>query len=121
MQRKKRMFNKDSVRDMLCNLYFVSKIRYRGMPVLPSQVSYRSTPPQVSDGQHEPSSPRSCVTADRRCGLDGVLSQNPDKRRPGFCCCEARRPVHTVVNDFVPRDRKMSPLTPGGFTPAWLP
>jgi site-specific DNA recombinase len=51
---KNRMFNKDSVRDMLCNPYFVGKIRYRGMTVRPKGVSYRSTPPQVSEGQHEP-------------------------------------------------------------------
>jgi site-specific DNA recombinase len=51
---KNRMFNKDSVRDMLCNPYFVGKIRYRGMTVRPKGVSYRSTPPQVSVGQHEP-------------------------------------------------------------------
>jgi hypothetical protein len=48
------MFNKDSVRDMLCNPYYVGKIRYRGMTVRPKGVSYRSTPPQVSEGQHEP-------------------------------------------------------------------
>jgi site-specific DNA recombinase len=51
---KNRMFNKDSVRDMLCNPYFVGKIRYRGMTVRPKGVSYRSTPPQISEGQHEP-------------------------------------------------------------------
>jgi site-specific DNA recombinase len=51
---KNRMFNKDSVRDMLCNPYFVGKIHYRGMTVRPKGVSYRSTPPQVSEGQHEP-------------------------------------------------------------------
>jgi Recombinase/Recombinase zinc beta ribbon domain len=51
---KNRMFNKDSVRDMLCNPYFAGKIRYRGMSVRPKGVSYRSTPPQVSEGQHEP-------------------------------------------------------------------
>jgi len=51
---KERLFNKDSVRDMLCNPYFVGKIRYRGMTVRPKGVSYRSTPPQFSEGQHEP-------------------------------------------------------------------
>jgi DNA invertase Pin-like site-specific DNA recombinase len=51
---KNRLFNKDSVRDMLCNTYYVGKIRYRGMTVRPKGVSYRSTPPQVSDGKHEP-------------------------------------------------------------------
>ncbi|HWQ85000.1 MAG TPA: recombinase family protein, partial [Anaerolineales bacterium] len=51
---KGRSFNKDSVRDMLCNPYFVGKIRYRGMTVRPKGVSYRSTPPQVTEGQHEP-------------------------------------------------------------------
>jgi len=48
------MFNKDSVRDILCNPYFVGKIGYRGMTVRPKGVSYRSTPLQVSEGQHEP-------------------------------------------------------------------
>jgi hypothetical protein len=52
--KKGRAFNKDSVRDMLCNPYFVGKIRYRGMSVRPKGVSYRSTPPQISEGQHEP-------------------------------------------------------------------
>jgi len=47
-------FGKDTVRDMLCNTYFVGKIRYRGMTVRPKGVSFRSTPPQVSEGQHEP-------------------------------------------------------------------
>ncbi len=51
---KNRLFNKDSVRDMLCNPYYVSKIRYRGMTVHPKGVSYRSTPPHASVGQHEP-------------------------------------------------------------------
>jgi len=51
---KRRAFNKDSVRDMLCNPYYVGKIRYRGMTVRPKGVSFRSTPPKVSDGQHEP-------------------------------------------------------------------
>ena len=39
---------------MLCNTYYMGKIRYRGMTVRPKGVSFRSTPPQVSDGQHEP-------------------------------------------------------------------
>ena len=47
-------FGKDSVRDMLCNAYYVGMIRYRGMTVRPKGVSFRSTPPQVSEGQHEP-------------------------------------------------------------------
>ena len=47
-------FGKDAVRDMLCNAYYVGKIRYRGMTVRPKGVSFRSTPPQVSEGQHEP-------------------------------------------------------------------
>jgi DNA invertase Pin-like site-specific DNA recombinase len=47
-------FGKDTVRDMLCNAYYMGKIRYRGMTVRPKGVSYRSTPPQVSDGQHQP-------------------------------------------------------------------
>jgi hypothetical protein len=47
-------FGKDTVRDMLCNAYYISKIRYRGMTVRPKGVSFRSTPPQVSEGQHEP-------------------------------------------------------------------
>ena len=51
---KGRAFNKDSVRDMLRNPYFVGKIRYRGMSVRPKGVSYRSTPPQFSEGKHEP-------------------------------------------------------------------
>ena len=51
---KNHMVNNDSVRDLLCNPYYVGKIRYHGMIVRPKGVSYRSTPPQVSDGQHEP-------------------------------------------------------------------
>jgi site-specific DNA recombinase len=47
-------FSKDSVRDMLSNSYYVGQIRYRGMTVRPKGVSFRSTPPQVSEGQHEP-------------------------------------------------------------------
>ena len=47
-------FGKDVVRDMLCNAYYVGMIRYRGMTVRPKGVSFRSTPPQVSEGQHEP-------------------------------------------------------------------
>jgi site-specific DNA recombinase len=47
-------FGKDAVRDMLCNAYYVGVIRYRGMTVRPKGVSFRSTPPQVSEGQHEP-------------------------------------------------------------------
>ncbi len=51
---KNRLFNKDSVRDMLGNPYFIGKIRYRGMTVRPKGVSYRSTPPQFSEGQRTP-------------------------------------------------------------------
>ena len=51
---KNRLFNKDSVRDMLRNPYYIGKIRYRGMTVRPKGVSYRSTPPQFSEGQHKP-------------------------------------------------------------------
>ncbi len=51
---KNRLFNKDSVRDMLRNPYYIGKIRYRGMTVRPKGVSYRSTPPQFSEGQHTP-------------------------------------------------------------------
>jgi Recombinase/Recombinase zinc beta ribbon domain len=47
-------FGKDTVRDMFCNPYYAGKIRYRGMTVRPKGVSFRSTPPQVSEGQHEP-------------------------------------------------------------------
>jgi len=46
-------FGKDTVRDMLCNTYYVGKIRYRGMTVRPKGVSFRSTEPRVSDGKHE--------------------------------------------------------------------
>jgi hypothetical protein len=47
-------FGKDTVRDMLCNPYYAGKIRYRGMSVRPKGVSYRSTPPNISQGKHEP-------------------------------------------------------------------
>jgi site-specific DNA recombinase len=47
-------FGKDTVRDMLCSPYYVGKIRYRGMSVRPKGVSYRSTPPRMSEGQNEP-------------------------------------------------------------------
>lgn len=46
-------FGKDTVRDMLCNAYYVGKIRYRGMTVRPKGVSFRSTQPRVSEGKHE--------------------------------------------------------------------
>ncbi len=46
-------FSKDTVRDMLCNTYYVGQIRYRGMTVRPNNVSFRSTTPRVSDGKHE--------------------------------------------------------------------
>ncbi len=46
-------FGKDTVRDMLCNAYYAGKIRYRGMTVRPKGVSFRSTPPRVSEGKHE--------------------------------------------------------------------
>lgn len=46
-------FGKDTVRDMLCNMYYAGKIRYRGMTVRPKGVSFRSTPPRVSIGKHE--------------------------------------------------------------------
>ncbi|MCL4559790.1 MAG: recombinase family protein [Chloroflexi bacterium] len=46
-------FGKDTVRDMLCNTYYMGKIRYRGMTVRPADVSFRSTTPRVSDGKHE--------------------------------------------------------------------
>ncbi|MCL4562945.1 MAG: recombinase family protein [Chloroflexi bacterium] len=46
-------FGKDTVRDMLCNTYYVGKIRYRGMTVRPKDVSFRSTAPRVSEGKHE--------------------------------------------------------------------
>ena len=47
-------FSKDTIRDMLCNIYYIGKISYRGMSVRPKGVSFRSTPPQVSEGHHEP-------------------------------------------------------------------
>jgi site-specific DNA recombinase len=47
-------FSKNTVRDMLCNIYYMGKISYRGMSVRPKDVSFRSTPPQVSASQHEP-------------------------------------------------------------------
>lgn len=47
-------FSKDTVRDMLCNMYYKGKVSYRGMSVRPKGVSFRSTPPQVSEGHHEP-------------------------------------------------------------------
>ena len=46
-------FGKDTVRDMLCNTYYVGRIRYRGMTVRPKDVSFRSTTPRVSEGKHE--------------------------------------------------------------------
>ncbi len=46
-------FGKDTVRDMLCNAYYVGNIRYRGMTVRPKGVSFRSTQPRVSEGKHE--------------------------------------------------------------------
>ncbi len=46
-------FGKDTVRDMLCNTYYVGKIRYSGMTVRPKDVSFRSTTPRVSESKHE--------------------------------------------------------------------
>jgi site-specific DNA recombinase len=51
---RNRGFSKDTVRDMLCNTYYMGKIRYRGMTVCPKGVSFRSTPPRVTVGQHKP-------------------------------------------------------------------
>ncbi len=51
---KNHPFGKDTVRDMLCNDFYIGKIRYRGMSVHVKGVSYRSTEPKVSQGQHEP-------------------------------------------------------------------
>lgn len=47
-------FGKDTVRDMLRNCYYAGKIRYRGMSVRPKGISFRSTTPKLSQGQHEP-------------------------------------------------------------------
>ena len=47
-------FGKDTARDMLCNAYYMGKVYYRGMTVRPKGVSFRSTPPKVSEGQHQP-------------------------------------------------------------------
>jgi site-specific DNA recombinase len=52
--RNDRPFGKDTVRDMLCNPYFIGKIRYRGMSVRRKGISVRATTPKVTDGQHEP-------------------------------------------------------------------
>jgi DNA invertase Pin-like site-specific DNA recombinase len=46
-------FGKDTVRDMLSNLYYAGKIRYRGMSVRPKGVSVRATTPKIAIGQHE--------------------------------------------------------------------
>lgn len=51
---KNHPFNKVSVRDMLRNPYYIGQIRYRGMTVRPKGVSFRSTQPQDSEGQHQP-------------------------------------------------------------------
>ena len=47
-------FGKDTVRDMLCNIYYMGMISYRGMSVRPKGVSFRSTPPKYSPGHHQP-------------------------------------------------------------------
>jgi len=47
-------FGKDTVRDMLCNIYYMGMISYRGMSVRPKGVSFRSTPPRFSKGHHHP-------------------------------------------------------------------
>ncbi len=46
-------FGKDTVREMLCNAYYSGKIFYRGMTVRPKGVCFRSTPPKITEGQHE--------------------------------------------------------------------
>jgi len=67
---KDRSFIKDSVRGILCNPYFVGKIRYRSMIVRLKGVSFRSIPPMVSEGHTNHSSvmiyggtPRQCAPA----------------------------------------------------------
>ena len=62
---KGRAFNKDTVRDMLCNPYYIGSIRYRGMTVRPKGVSFRSTQPRVSKGSMSQSSPKNCGNAAR--------------------------------------------------------
>ena len=44
-------FGQDTVRDMLCNPYYLGMIRCRGIIERPKDVSFRSTLPQVSEGQ----------------------------------------------------------------------
>ena len=60
-------FGKDTVRDMLCNAYYVGKIRYRGMTVRPKGVSFRSTPPRYLKANTSRSSVKSCGNVPRPC------------------------------------------------------
>ncbi len=77
---KNRLFNKDSIRDMLRNAYYVGKIRYRGMTVRPKGVSYRSTPPKFSEGHHHPSSHKSYGIAARQYGTAGEFTVKTDQK-----------------------------------------
>ena len=53
-------------------LTILGKIRYRGMTVRPKGVSFRSTPPKFSEGQHEPIVTEEFGSAVRRCVPAGV-------------------------------------------------
>ena len=46
-------FGKDTIREMLVNAYYVGQILYRGMSVRSKGVCFRSTPPKITEGQHE--------------------------------------------------------------------
>jgi site-specific DNA recombinase len=85
-------FGKDTVRDMLCNAYYAGKIRYRGMTVRPKGVSFRSTPPRVSDGQHEAIISEElwqrsqAVRASRTSDSQVHQEDSADKPAPGLGC-----------------------------------
>jgi hypothetical protein len=51
---KHRQFGKDAVRDLIRNPYYIGQICYRGMSVQQKGITYKSTPPKVSEGQHKP-------------------------------------------------------------------
>ena len=48
-----RLFTKDNLRDMLQNIYYAGKLRYRGAKLNFIGKNYRYTPGEIHDGKHE--------------------------------------------------------------------
>jgi DNA invertase Pin-like site-specific DNA recombinase len=99
---KNRMFNKDSVRDMLCNPYFVGKIRYRGMTVRPKGSAIAPHRPRYPMASTSRSSTRSCGIAVKRYVPAGVWFPNPGRRQPEFTCCKAWQMLPSRLSEALP-------------------